>query len=244
MTSLGLVVLLFIIVPGFVADEVYGACFGTDKPTDVERTLRSLILSVFGLAVYLWLLKAPPPYLPKQLSDFAGVGFTEATGKALLLHTLFSCGVAIVGGVLLTNRYSTRIVSGVVGRSLGQPRAWDMMWANHRADRTVRVRTGDDTDRFFYGHCLSVSHGAHDKDIVLHDPHIVTSDDTIIDELYNVRLLYIPESQVKEIRLGQTPEERGDEGEQRIGWLNQFRQSRAWRLRSLRDDDRDSDSQA
>ncbi len=105
MNDLSPVVLLFVVVPGFVADGAYRALHGAPKRSDIERTLRSVILSVVGLSSYLLVgalaaasverlsggrlvlidvLRRPPyvPFLGQHPSDVAlGFGREQQAGS-------------------------------------------------------------------------------------------------------------------------------------------------------------------
>jgi hypothetical protein len=62
--SLGLVALVFMIIPGFIADQVYRACWGLETGDRYDRTVRALIWSVLGLALFAGAFGGIPNYLP------------------------------------------------------------------------------------------------------------------------------------------------------------------------------------
>lgn len=228
MDKFGFVVLLFVLVPGFIADQAYAACWGAEKPSDAERAIRSLIWSVFGLALYLWRYDAPPPYVPANLGQWDAASFTSASLRAIAVHTLYALYLAFVTGWFLTRSLTRVFFSAFFGRSLRDNRAWDMLWTQVANGRTVRVRVSDrPEDGFIFGHCLAASTGHADKDLLLHDPKIIDEESQIVDDLAGIRVLFIPEKQIREIRLGLSTEEQERrerrENEGNDGWKQRLK---------------------
>ena len=205
MDKFGLVVVLFLIVPGFLADQVFVTCWGLKKGSDVERLARSLIWSVLGLALYLWRFDVPPPYVPQRLNQWDSASLDAASLRAIGVHTGLSAYIAFTMGWLLARRITQQVFSALFHRSLADSRAWDMLWNDHEG-RSVRVRLKD--GRIVFGWCLAASDADKDKDLVLHDPKIV--DDQMVEQnaLADVRVVYLKESEICEVHLGRTALER------------------------------------
>lgn len=149
MTSTSLLVLLFIILPGFVADSIARASFGDKKLTDFERTVRSLIYSVAGLFVYMmlaWLVNGivwrvscherwlfvdavRPSYLA-AVSDPQGktkFQLNGLTALVLLLHSGATVGTAVLWSWVTSRDFVLKHFSEITGRALGGT-AWILFW--------------------------------------------------------------------------------------------------------------------
>jgi hypothetical protein len=61
--SLGLLGVIFALVPGFIADLLYRACWGYEKGDEYERTLRAIIWSVLGLVLFGVVWSGAPNYI-------------------------------------------------------------------------------------------------------------------------------------------------------------------------------------
>jgi hypothetical protein len=222
MTSTSLVVLLFVVVPGFLADSVFRLTYGERRLTDFERTVRSLIFSAFGLLAYLalaqgidalvalspryrgiapWLLS--PPYL-QALGDSAGktgvvLGLTAFL--PFLLHTLVTLLLALAWGWVLSRPW----VEGLYGRSTGRSTggsAWQILWGRlHPSDAparwlTVRLSGG----LRVMGRLQVADDLSGDKDLVLGDPWFWDAEkaDWFAE---NTRYIFIPAGKIESIAL-------------------------------------------
>jgi hypothetical protein len=221
-SSTSLLVLLFVIVPGFLADSVFRLAYGERRLTDFERTVRSLIFSAFGLLAYLalvqgidalvasseryrgietWILS--PPYL-QALGDAAG-----KTGVALgltaflpfLLHTMVTVLLALFWGGVLSRPWAERLYSRSTGRSAGGS-AWQILWGRlHPSDHparwlTVRLSGGHRV----MGRFQLASDVLEEKDLVLGDPWFwdAEREDWFAE---NTRYIFIPAGKLESIAL-------------------------------------------
>jgi hypothetical protein len=90
--NLGLVALVFMVIPGLIADHVYRACWGLEKGGRYDRTVRALVWSIVGLGVFTFIFGGPPNYLPVLTSGATAADFGRWTLPALLAHTVFAGG--------------------------------------------------------------------------------------------------------------------------------------------------------
>ncbi|MEW5929960.1 MAG: DUF6338 family protein [Gemmatimonadota bacterium] len=222
MTSASLLVLLFVVVPGFMADSIYRLTFGERRLTDFERTVRSLIFSAFGLLAYLagaqavhalvgrvrgydgllaWIVS--PPYL-QALGDAEGktgvlLGWTAFV--PFVLHTVVTVLVALLWGWALSRPWVERWYSESTGRSTGGS-AWQILWGRLHASEaparwlTVRLSGG----LRVMGRLQVADDLPDEKDIVLGDPWFWNEEkgDWFAE---NTRYIFIPAGKIESIAL-------------------------------------------
>jgi hypothetical protein len=186
---------MFIIVPGFIADTVLRAAYGDKRLSDFERTIRSIVLSVFGLLLYLpvielveltshqffpharfpsWMVK--PQYLP-ALGDSSGktvVTLEATTFLPFLAHTFVTIGAALMWGWFLSIGSVQRLFIQHTGR-VTNGTSWQLFWskfhpvtADASLKRLVTVRLSDGGR--IMGEFQSASDPVEDKDLVLGNP--------------------------------------------------------------------------
>jgi hypothetical protein len=203
MTALGLVVLIFVIVPGFIADTLFRVIRGMSKGGEFERILRALVWSVFGLGLYQLFLDSLPPYL-SNISQLPDVVLKHLTVGPLVLHSVFSGLSAFVAASISEDRGVRKWFMRTFSRSLNERSPWDVMWHEHRAGRIVRLERKD--GRIYVGKFVAASVGA-ENDLLLVDPSLEEGDPNNLVPIEDARFLYVPEDQIVEIRLGLTLEE-------------------------------------
>lgn len=147
MTSTSFLVLLFVVVPGFIADATLRSLFGQTSLTDFERTVRSLILSIIGLLVYLtvvsvasslvdllpgyaglqdWMLL--PPYLTALGGPSTGtVNFSGTTLWPFLAHSASTVFAGVCWGRLMSTPWVERLIANRTGRAV-RGTAWQLLW--------------------------------------------------------------------------------------------------------------------
>jgi hypothetical protein len=221
-SSTSLLVLLFVIVPGFLADSVFRLTYGERRLTDFERTVRSLIFSAFGLLAYLAVVQAldaavghlprygglaswivSPPYL-QALGDTAGKTGVVLGFRAFLpflLHTLVTVLLALSWGGILSRPWAERWYSRSTGRSAGGS-AWQILWGRlHPTESparwlTVRLSGG----LRVMGRLQAANDLTEEKDLVLGDPWIWDAEkgDWFAE---NTRYIFIPAGKIESIAL-------------------------------------------
>lgn len=230
MANVSLVVLLLVIVPGFIADSAYRAVLGGRPLSDAERTLRSLILSVMGLAAYLLsgalagaiigmcpqchlelppILRAPP-YVTglSQTPSNAAIGLDVQSVLGLTLHILWTLAVAALWGRIVSLATTRRLFRRVAGRSLGVSGVWAVFWndffpgpvARHGED--VRTVSVELADgRLILGAFQSVTDIAEEgRDIILGNPYFYNAERSLF-RAEGIRYMYIPEKEIRTVRL-------------------------------------------
>jgi hypothetical protein len=149
MTTASLLVLLFVIVPGFLADSILRSVFGEKRLTDFERTVRSLIFSVIGLFVYAVLPRVAdrlvevitsgrislvpddfvlPSYLGALLDSTDGrltLGWTAFA--AFGTHIALTIGIALLWGWFMSWHVVRERFEAATGRSISYT-AWEILW--------------------------------------------------------------------------------------------------------------------
>jgi hypothetical protein len=221
-SSTSLLVLLFVIVPGFLADSVFRLAYGERRLTDFERTVRSLIFSAFGLLAYLAVVQAvdaalaylprysgladwvvSPPYL-EALGDTAGKTAVVLGLHAFLpflLHTLVTVLLALVWGGILSRPWAERWYSKSTGRSAGGS-AWQILWSRlHPSESparwlTVRLSGG----LRVMGRLQVATDLPEEKDLILGDPWFWDADkkDWFAE---NTRYIFIPAGKIESIAM-------------------------------------------
>lgn len=226
MTTANLLVLIFFIVPGFIADTVLRAAYVDKRLSDFERTVRSIILSVFGLLAYLsivqllnsalmavtdqriagWMLA--PPYLTTLGS--AKEAATELNAYALVpfaVHTLVTVALALSWGKLVASQRAEQFFITHTGR-LTVGTSWQLLWSRFypvtltappsaRKRLVTAVLQGGGR---IMGELQSASTPLEDKDLVLGNPwfwHAERKD----WHAQNTRFVYIPMGRIEYIAL-------------------------------------------
>lgn len=210
---MSLLALLFVIVPGFVADSVRRVVFGERKTSDFERTIHSLVFSAIGLGAYLAAGAAArglgvgdqswfsPPYLPAIADPLGktGVPVTWLILPTLLLHSLFSSGVALIIVKVVRSKPASWILEHVAGRSLDP--AWSIFWAKYypakRSERWLTVVSGDQR---ILGRFLAASDPSEAQDLVLGDPLFWDKERTQW-HADGVRVVFVPAGKIDAILL-------------------------------------------
>jgi hypothetical protein len=221
-SSTSLLVLLFVIVPGFLADSVFRLAYGERRLTDFERTVRSLIFSAFGLLAYLAVVQAvdaalaylprfggladwvvSPPYL-QALGDTAGKTAIILGLQAFLpflLHTLVTILLALSWGGLLSRPWAERWYSKSTGRTAGGS-AWQILWSRLHPSKsparwlTVRLSGG----LRVMGRLQVANDLTEEKDLILGEPWIwdAEKEDWFAE---NSRCIFIPAGKIESIAL-------------------------------------------
>jgi len=188
MQELGLVVLLFVLVPGFIADQAYSMFRVKAELSETERVLRSLVFSAFGLSAYLalgaliawvgtklsfspWAWTIGPPYIGSLTSSS---GTTEATRirldatalLALTWHIIVSSLVAVAWAKFLSIKAVEKFATQQTGRSLQGGGPWGTFWS--------QKYTTDDTGAELKGNALRrVSVALGDGSLILGEMQLV-----------------------------------------------------------------------
>ena len=167
-------VLVFLLLPGVVADGVYRFLTWRPDPTDQGLLVRATAISFGSLFALLLLQRAFPTLfvVPPYLEPAWWRNDTFATGSVwgeALRGWLQHATVAFVGSVLagfsIRSAKLTSIIQRFLGRSLYSS-AWDE-FAVASIGRWVLVTLSG--GRVFYG-VLGIASGDRSKDVVLHRP--------------------------------------------------------------------------
>jgi hypothetical protein len=216
--------LLFVVVPGFIADKALRAWYGQRKTSDFELTVRSLIFSVLGLAVYLGLSAGVVALWPAAAASgvvrpayLAAVG--DASGKtaavidatamgAVLLHTAIATTLALLWTWVITRKRVTNFLATHAGRSL-RSNAWQLTWGEYArtedpGGRWVTVVLTDGTR--VRGQMQVASDPLDDKDLLLVHPFFWEPDPGRW-RAENVRFVYLRESQIHSVLLAPAGDE-------------------------------------
>jgi hypothetical protein len=210
------VTLLFIIVPGFIADSARRALYGERKVSDFQRTIHSLIFSAFGLGAYLAIGAAvrawvAAPWLHRAFSPpYVSAVFDPATSNpvsadrwlllALLLHSVFASLIALIVMKAMRSRWMTTWLQNRAGRSLDP--AWSMLWDRHYStpdagERWLTVMSGGER---ILGRFVAASDPSEAQDLILGDP-LFWDPDRKQWHADGVRVVFIPQSKIDAIFL-------------------------------------------
>ncbi|HEV7596273.1 MAG TPA: DUF6338 family protein [Gemmatimonadaceae bacterium] len=206
MGGLSLLAIVYLLVPGFIADTLFRTIRGIEKGEDLERVLRSLVWSVFGLSIYLLVMGVAPEYVAQLAIKDAGPTFTRSNLLQLALHAAFSMLIAAAAAKLLETAKIRRTIQGALGKTLAERLPWDFMWLDESAGRKVRVVRKGEKAPIYWGYIRSASTGSADKELLLREPAI-EDENQIPHPIGTAHLLYIPGSEIAEIRLAPTKEE-------------------------------------
>ena len=167
-------VLVFVLLPGMVADGVYRFLTWRPEPTDQGVLVRATAISfgaLFGLLVFETALPSVfsvPIYLRpdwwRSAAAFPDLPW-PAVVRSWLQHALVAVGGAVGLSMLVRWRPLTGVLQRVLGRSLYSS-AWDEFAVQH-IGRWVLVTLVD--GRVFYG-ALGIASGDRKKDVVLYRP--------------------------------------------------------------------------
>jgi hypothetical protein len=202
MSGFSLIVVLYLLVPGFIADTAFRTVRGLQKGEEADRVLRSLVWSLFGLGVYLAVADAPE-YLRQLGTGNTAPSFTSANLVGLAGHTLLSTAIAALCAKVLETKTVRDAIQTALGRTLAERPPWDFMWTDDAPGRFVRVTLKD--GRIYWGHKRAASTGPDEKELVLSDLFIEEAGKR--KYIPDARLMYIPGGEIAEIRLSPTQEE-------------------------------------
>jgi hypothetical protein len=208
MESLGLVPLLFVIAPGFVADGLYKAVRGTQiRSSEVEAVLRSIVWSTIGLGLFASLKGKLPTYI--DLATWAGTGtvhpkIDRSLGGALLIH--FSCclSVAFLYALLARSRWLFIPVAKLFARSTVQT-PMGTVFQIYGKGRPLGVTTK--SGKVYWGEMLATRLDSEHHDVVL--TNIVDNTDPTNPPIpvLDAVALFIPSDEIREVRVAHLPPE-------------------------------------
>lgn len=204
--NIGLLGVIFALVPGFIADLGYRACWGMEKGDDFERTLRALIWSILGLVLFVLLLGGPPNYISAVVPGEVPPAFDWRVGSAFGIHVLCCSVIAFATGAIASSDWAQQLFAQLFRRSLTSERPWDALWGRAAKGRGVRVVLKN--GRVYAGALLRASTGEYEKELILGDP--MTLIDGQFMPLQNSRILYVRQDELSEVHLNFTDEERAD----------------------------------
>ncbi|MDB4912912.1 MAG: hypothetical protein JWM95_556 [Gemmatimonadetes bacterium] len=202
--DLGLLGIVFAFVPGYIADLAFRACWGMAKGDEFDRSLRAIIWSILGLALFATFLGGPPIFISSLMpGEKSPPAFNWHVGGAFLIDVFLATLAAfLVGSITRWDTARTGFVR-VFGRSPTAESPWDALWTRYDKGRVVRIVLT--SGKAYLGRVFVASHRADDKELVMYDPSLEMNG--IPTALPNVRLLYIAKEQIAEIHLSYTNEE-------------------------------------
>jgi hypothetical protein len=202
--SLGLLGVIFALVPGFIADLLYRACWGYEKGDEYERTLRAIIWSVLGLVLFGVVWSGAPNYIGVLIPGGKTPVFDWSVAVAFGCHVLFSSVVAWTVGAIAGSGKAHRLFARFFRRSLMQQRPWDVLWSREASGRSVRVVLNN--GHVYGGLFMSASTGDDEKELILGDPLVLENGRVL--PLQNSRILYLRQDEIREVHLNFTDQER------------------------------------
>lgn len=207
-----LIVLLFFLVPGLIADSLFRFLLwrrGTDKE---DRILRGLYFSATGLLVLVAIGFIPlldgdlPEYLFPAwwaAAETADQSIVRTVLRSWGAHTVASILVALLLVWILSRPRTAELLQKFVKQSLYET-AWQE-FAERYFERWVVVTTS--AGHQYYGILGTVS-GRDDKDIILHNPAAYEADDAgEIIQVAGTEAVFIPADQIAEIAVSYPSDE-------------------------------------
>lgn len=204
MDSLGLVALVFMLIPGFIADQAYRACWGLETGDHYEGTLRALVWSVLGLGLYALVFGGMPNYLP-VLTDNTALAPGRWTFFALVGHTALATVAATAVGWTVSQKPVHDWFVRTFGRSMRDESLWDMIMRHDIKGRGVLVELVD--GRALTGTHYATSTSSDKKEMAIADPFERQPDGSwrLLDD---TRLLFVAEKNIRLMKLSLTDAER------------------------------------
>ncbi len=141
MDKFNFVAIVFLFLPGFVADGVYRLLHGsTELTSEVQRLLRALMWSFLGVGIMVAFQGTVPPYMQRidsthatllaQFDWAAVVSLATQTGAASLL-------------AFLTALMMRAVEANVARRGLGTPSAWNRLRQDAGRNTSVVIKLRD-----------------------------------------------------------------------------------------------------
>lgn len=205
MASNDVLALVFLVAPGFIADAVFRVCWGWDKGTDFDRTVRSLSWSVFGLGLYILVAREAPSYIAAGIGSADAITIGPLVLLELLGHTAAASALAYVAGRVASKKAVARWFTERFGRTIGTERPWEILWARLAPERLARVETK--AGKVYWGRLVAASTGDEVRELVLSDPSAADGADSTVIPMPTVRYLYLRGDDVSEVRLAPTDDE-------------------------------------
>ena len=85
MKELGLLGIIFVLVPGYIADLAFRACWGMSKGDEFDRSLRAIIWSIFGIVLFACIWNRPPIFIATLIpGEKASSPFNRLVGADFL----------------------------------------------------------------------------------------------------------------------------------------------------------------
>jgi hypothetical protein len=209
----GVLGIIFALVPGYIADLVFRACWGMPKGDEFDRSLRAIIWSVLGLVLFAAVFRGPPNFIVALIPGAPQAPeFNWSLVGAFAFDVLFCCGAAFVTGMVAQWNWLHQKFSGLFKYSLTFESPWDHVWTRRDAKgREIRVRTKDDTT--YIGKALVASQGASDeRELILQNPFLVQG--TEIVPMMATKFIYLRNDEIKEIQFSVNQQEKGNGGKQ------------------------------
>ena len=206
MGDLGIVALIFFVVPGFMADAVYRAAHGAEiESGDLRTLLRSLVWATIGLVGALVVF---PDWQPvRDVFQQLIKGKLEAVGdlpKATLAQTTAAIIFAAIAGRVSSSDKFVQWFYDLFATSPDTGGAWSALLRTRR-DRVARVTTK--SGKRYWGKIFAVGITPK-RDITLVDPtEDRVGDGSVVTPITAARFIYIAEDEVAELWLSPTQQE-------------------------------------
>ncbi|MBI2073416.1 MAG: hypothetical protein HYT81_10380 [Gemmatimonadetes bacterium] len=195
-------VLVFVLLPGVVADAAYRFLTWRPEPTDQGVLVRATAISfaaLFGLIIlettFPYLFSVPVYLRPdwwRRAAELPDLPWPVVL-KSWLQHAVVAVSGAVALGMLVRWRPLTGVLRRVLGRSLYSS-AWDEFAVQH-IGRWVLVTLTD--GRVFYG-ALAIASGDRRKDVVLYRP-MPFNPDTGSYQFTGNKAIFVREDQVQSV---------------------------------------------
>lgn len=171
-TVIGLVILLFAVLPGVPAYSIYKTFYGSDwRETDWEKVIKVVIFSLAGIIMYTLvsaLVKLPPPiYIIPSTFEPSTFGVTSLLPIALSLTGHFISSILVAILAVLATRFIGRWTP-----STPYPAAWDDFIRQDVQGHWIVVRLTNREAYAGYIKNADISVSQSERDIVLAEPAI------------------------------------------------------------------------
>lgn len=213
-TIIGLIILLFAVLPGVPAYSIYKTFFGSDwRETEWEKVIKVVIFSLSGIIVYVMvsaLVKLPSPIyiIPSTFNpDTFGVASLLPIALSLTGHFISSLLIAIIA--VLVTRFIGRWTP-----STPYPAAWDDFIRQDVQEHWVVIRLANSETYAGYIKNADVSVSQSERDIVLAEPALYSEKEKNYKTIPYQRL-FLPASMISSIATVHNP--KSDERITKIG---------------------------
>jgi hypothetical protein len=201
--AFGVLGVIFVLVPGYIADLAFRACWGASKGDEFDRSLRSIIWSVLGFILYVGAWGKAPRFADLFVIRPTLESFDWKVTSSWAVDVVFCTGGALLVGWIANAKWAQKRFAKWFKRSLTFETPWESAWAREGQMRHIRVVMKDGP--VYVGRGYSMSQDMEQKELLLADPS--EEKDGAFTPVAGIRFMYIRVDETREIHFSYTEEE-------------------------------------